>query len=57
VDKVHGALLLYDCFSDSTETRVEYRKPAHSIALTEWLLSERPESLGEIGELLRTILG
>jgi hypothetical protein len=54
---VDGANLLADLFSDLSETRVEFDKSQHSLALTEWLLENAIEDLSEISNLLTAILG
>lgn len=51
VTEVNGAKLLEDIFRDFTE-HVEYSKPAHGEALTEWLLENAPDDLREIAELI-----
>lgn len=53
---VHGAKILEDLFSDLSETRVQYEKTKHSVAITEWLIDNAPEQLEELAELISSIV-
>lgn len=53
---VDGAKLLADLFSEFSETRVEYDKVAHGIILTKWIISNKPENLIEIKDLLIEVI-
>ncbi len=48
--------LLHDLYLDLSASRLEYWKTTHSVELTEWILTNTPEQLSEVGELLKTIL-
>ncbi len=48
--------LLHDLYLDLSAARLEYWKTTHSVELTEWILTNTPEQLSEVGELLKTIL-
>lgn len=50
---IHAGKLLKDLFWDLSGQRVTYRKPEHSVAITEWLLANDPETLREVADLLR----
>lgn len=56
LNKVHGANLLSDLFTHFSESRVNYSKTRHSFELTEWLVSNQPDKLEEIAQLLKEIL-
>ena len=56
LENVNGAKLLRDLFADLSGDREEYRKTAHSVQLTEWLIQNKPDSLGEMKEFLESIL-
>jgi hypothetical protein len=51
-----GARVLSEIFNEFSETRVPYEKVRHGIVLTEWLIENAPEDLGEITQLLGQIL-
>jgi AAA15 family ATPase/GTPase len=53
---IDGAGILEDIFSNLSEGRVMFIKTEHSIALTEWLLKNKPENLSEIAEILISVL-
>jgi len=53
---VRGDKLLKDLFTHFSEARVEFRKPEHSVALTEWLIENDPEALQDICAILAKIL-
>jgi predicted ATPase len=57
LETVDGASLLYDLFAHMSGTKVHYDKVEHSVALTEWLIGNDPDSLGELVDLLRKVLG
>lgn len=56
LEQVNGAKLLRDLFAGLSGAREEYRKTAHSVQLTEWLIQNNPESLEEIKDFLASIL-
>jgi hypothetical protein len=49
---VHGAKLLYDLVQDITDGRDIFRKPIHSLQLTDWLLKNEPNIFGELAEFI-----
>lgn len=55
--EVHAPNLLKDLFDQVSGINSEYRKARHSVAITEWLLDNRPEALeplaGYVSELNR----
>ena len=53
---VDAPKLLEDLFSGLSEAKLEYRKIEHSIAITEWLIRNKPETLREIADLLASKL-
>lgn len=52
---VDAAKLLHDMFNELTDARFIYRKTAHSVALTEWLVEHKPEQLAGLMEFVRGI--
>ena len=56
LENVNGAKLFRDLFAGLSGNREEYRKTVHSVQLTEWLIRNKPDSLGEMKELLEAIL-
>jgi predicted ATPase len=56
LSKVHGAKLLADLFSELSGATQEYRKMVHSIALTDWLLANRPDAFAELVSFLRPLV-
>jgi len=50
---VDGARVLHDAFSTLSGATVEYRKTIHSVALTKWLLANKPEHMTELLEYVR----
>jgi hypothetical protein len=57
LDTVNGAKLLTDLFNELSETRVLYDKIKHSVELVKYILSNGPEELREIVDLLTGMLG
>lgn len=55
-DTVHGALLLKDLFSELSKGLVSYDKTEHSRMLTEWVVSNAPDDLRELSDLLVGVL-
>jgi len=53
---VRGAKLLSDLFSSLSAATVEYRKPFHSIELTEWLLEKEPDHLAGVVEYVKSLV-
>jgi hypothetical protein len=43
--KVWASKLLSKLFPDLSEGRLEFQKPAHSVRLTNWLLTQEPEHM------------
>lgn len=56
LEKVHGAKLLADLFSELSANREEYRKTIHSVQLTDWLMKNKPEMLAELRDFLSELL-
>ena len=54
--RIDAAKLLEDAFRELSETRASYEKTTHSVAITEWLIANRPEALREIAEFLIQLL-
>jgi hypothetical protein len=54
--RLDAASLLADAFDELSETRVSYEKTTHSVALTEWLIENRPGELQEISSFLVQLL-
>ena len=50
--QVHGAKLLNDLFSTLSGGRYTYDKIRYGLALTNWLVQNRPEELNEVAQLL-----
>ncbi|HWY84009.1 MAG TPA: hypothetical protein VNY10_19150 [Roseiarcus sp.] len=55
IENVHAAKLFEDLFSELTEAKLEYRKTTHSVELTNWLLSNKAESLRQLLDFIRTV--
>jgi predicted ATPase len=53
---VRGAKVLDDLFDEQSEGTVAYDKVSHGFALTEWIIGNAPEDLGEIRDLLKDVL-
>jgi hypothetical protein len=53
---VNAPELLYNLFNAVTDAKVEYQKTRHSVALTEWLLANKPETLDELLDFVRTLV-
>ena len=53
---IDGARVLKDIFATLSETRVEFRKAEHSVALAEWIVENRPEQFREIANKLVQLL-
>ena len=49
---IHAAKLLEDLFNHFSESQLEYRKTTHSKELTEWIIQNAPDELGELKILL-----
>jgi hypothetical protein len=47
-----AAQLLGDVFATLTETRVQFDKVQHSVALCDWVLENDPEQLREVANLI-----
>ncbi len=56
LENVHGAKLLADMLQELSEQKEVYRKTSHSVQLTEWLISNKPDQLAEVGKFLQTIV-
>lgn len=48
--------LLYDLFNALTDAKVEYQKTRHSVALTDWLLANKPAALDELLGFVRSLV-
>lgn len=53
---VDAPKLLGDLFSEFSDTRLEYNKVEHSLALTEWLIENDPSQLQELADILKSKL-
>lgn len=53
---IHGAKFLADLFASLSEQRVVYHKTTHSVILTRFLATHKPEALAELAALLVRIL-
>jgi predicted ATPase len=56
VTNIDGARVLGDIFKEMSENRVEYTKTSHSIALTDWLIQNDPETLRELANMLAALV-
>lgn len=56
LNNVDAARLLIDLFSDISSSKESYDKMQHSIAITEWLISNRKEELKELLGFLSSII-
>jgi hypothetical protein len=56
VEEVHGARVLADIFNDLTDCRVAYEKTRYGPKLTQWLIENEPDALGQIATLLASML-
>jgi ABC-type cobalamin/Fe3+-siderophores transport system ATPase subunit len=56
VRRIDAAGLLRDVFQDLSGTRVSYDKTTHSVAITEWLIANKPGEIGEIANFLVRLL-
>lgn len=56
VARVDSAKLLQAMFEELSEGRYEYRKPEHSVFLTQWLVRNQPDLLSELKAALEHIL-
>ena len=54
--RIDAAKLLEHAFRELSEARASYEKTTHSVATTEWLIANRPESLREIADFLVGLL-
>ncbi len=54
---VNAAKLLMDLFAVHTPDAESYRKTKHSVAITDWLLENRPVAFGELTSFLIKIMG
>ena len=52
LQQVNAAKLLKHLFLDISRTREEYRKTIHSVQLTDWLITNKPEQLAELKNFL-----
>lgn len=53
---IDAAKLLSDAFNELSETRVSYEKTKHSVAITKWLLENKPEALKELADFVDKLL-
>jgi hypothetical protein len=56
IREIDGAKVLKEIFASLSETRVQYDKVKHSLALTEWIIENAPGELAGIAALLNQIL-
>lgn len=54
--EINGAEVLKHIFNTLSETRVAYKKPQHSVALTDWIIEHRPKVFDEIVQILAGFL-
>jgi len=54
--EVHGADLLKELFSALSNAKEEFRKVSHTVWLTEWLVTNRPDALKELSDYLKSLL-
>jgi hypothetical protein len=50
---VHAASLLQTIFGDVSGGMLEFRKTAHAVRITEWIISNAPGDLAEVARLLK----
>jgi len=55
-ESIHGAKALSMLFADLSESRVEYRKVDHGVALTRWVLVHQKAELADLAEFLKQLL-
>jgi hypothetical protein len=53
VRKASGAKILEELFTDFSGATLEYRKVEHSVALTKWLIANKPAMLEELFDYVR----
>ncbi len=53
---VNGAFLIKDIFQYFSENKEEYKKTTHGKWITEWLLTNDPESLSELTKFIRMLI-
>jgi hypothetical protein len=56
ISVVNAPELLYDLFNAVSDAKVEFQKTRHSVALTEWLLANKPDTLDELLDFVRTLI-
>jgi hypothetical protein len=56
VVEVNAAKLLKDLFSSVTDAKLEFRKTAHSVALTHWLITHKPDFLSEVTTFVKKLV-
>lgn len=56
IKDVDSAKLLYDLFTQLSDSTNPFYKTTHSVMLTEWLLKNKPEQLSELKDFLLEIL-
>ncbi|MEM4986652.1 AAA family ATPase [Collimonas sp. H4R21] len=57
ISKIDGAKILKSIFSTISESRHEFKKTRDVIQLVSWILPRQPESLRELGNFLRELVG
>jgi len=50
---IDAAKLLSETFGELSENRVSFEKTRHSVAITDWLLTNRPEAFRELADWLK----
>ena len=53
---IKGALLLHDLFLALSDTKEEYRKVEHGIALTEWICQRNPEHFSDLARYIQGLM-
>ncbi|HEV2103384.1 MAG TPA: hypothetical protein VGR58_11460, partial [Candidatus Acidoferrum sp.] len=54
--EIDGAMVLQRVFSELSETRVSFDKVKHNLPLTEYLATNDPSTLAEVGAILKGLL-
>lgn len=54
--KIDAALLLSDCFADLTANRTEFRKTRDTVALSNYLLANKPEQLKGLADYITKLV-
>ena len=52
---MHAGKLLKALFAEMSDSKVNYDKMEHSVAITDWLIENSPEDLVELADMLSGI--